>query len=75
MNILGYQGVVEPLADHLGGGFVGYVPALKGCISDGESPEEATHNLEDAARGWLVTARNSGRGVPPVAVPGVRLYA
>lgn len=56
MKILGYDAVIEPLAPRLGGGFVGYIPALKGCVSDGETRQEAAANLEDAARGWLETA-------------------
>ena len=64
MNILGYPAEITPLAEHLGGGFVAYLPDLKGCLSDGETPEEAAHNLEDAARCWLATADKAGMVIP-----------
>jgi len=32
-------------------------PDLPGCMSDGETPEEAIKNGLDAARSWLETAR------------------
>lgn len=75
MNILGYEAVVEPLAERLGGGFVGYIPALKGCISDGDTPEEAARNLADAARGWVETAKKVGQNVPRPTLVGQRIYA
>jgi predicted RNase H-like HicB family nuclease len=37
--------VLEPSED---GGYTAYVPALPGCISEGETIEEATANLREA---------------------------
>ena len=34
-------------------GFVVYVPALRGCVSEGESEEEALENIKDAIGTWL----------------------
>lgn len=56
---------VERLSDRLGGGFVAYAPALKGCLADGATPDEALDNLHDAIQCWLDTARAKGRQIPP----------
>ena len=42
-------------------------PDLPGCISDGESPEEAIANGADALNAWMVAAKEGGRDV---AIPG-----
>ena len=36
------------------GGFTVTVPNLPGCISEGETVEEAIENIKDAIRGYLV---------------------
>ena len=35
------------------GGFWAEVPALPGCVTQGESVEEVTRNLREAIAGWL----------------------
>jgi len=35
------------------GGFWAEVPALPGCVTQGETMEEITSNLREAAEGWL----------------------
>jgi predicted RNase H-like HicB family nuclease len=55
---------VRPLAPELGGGYVAEVPELPGCMSDGETPEEALANAYGAADAWLETAREFGREFP-----------
>ena len=35
------------------GGFWAEVPALPGCVTQGETMEEITHNLREAVEGWL----------------------
>ena len=37
----------------LGGGYVSYAPDLRGCVSDGETPDEALRNIYDAIAAWL----------------------
>lgn len=59
--IRGYEVDVCPLSEKLGGGFAAYAPALRGCISDGGTEEEALRNLEDAIDCWLAVARAKGR--------------
>ncbi|MCC6919128.1 MAG: type II toxin-antitoxin system HicB family antitoxin [Alphaproteobacteria bacterium] len=64
MDRLEYPVVVEPLAVDDGGGFAASVPDLPGCMSDGETPEEAISNVQDAIRSWIETARETGRTIP-----------
>jgi predicted RNase H-like HicB family nuclease len=40
------------------------VPALPGCISFGETFEEAMHMISDAMSGWLDVAREEGFPIP-----------
>lgn len=35
------------------GGYWAEVPALPGCVTQGETIEEVTSNLREAAEGWL----------------------
>jgi predicted RNase H-like HicB family nuclease len=42
--------VLEPSED---GGFTVFVPALPGCISEGESKEEALRNIREAIELYL----------------------
>lgn len=59
-----YTVVIEPLSEEDGGGFAATVPDLPGCMSDGDTREEAARNIEDAIRFWLEEARALGRPVP-----------
>ena len=59
-----YRVFVEPLVEKLGSGFVAYAPDLKGCMSDGETPGEALHNIYDAIRCWLEAAQEQGLHIP-----------
>ena len=64
MNISGYAIIVEPLSAEDGGGFVATVPDLPGCMSDGETPQEAFANVEDAIKAWIEAAIDLGHNVP-----------
>jgi antitoxin HicB len=55
---------VRPLAPDEGGGYLVEFPDLPGCMSDGETVEEAILNGEDAMRCWLEAMREAGRPVP-----------
>jgi antitoxin HicB len=48
MRKLDYPVIIEPLAAENGGGFVAIVPDLPGCMSAGETAEEALANVRDA---------------------------
>lgn len=63
-NRLEYAVLVEPLAPEDGGGFLATVPDLPGCMSDGETPEEAITNVQDAIDAWIEAALDLGHDVP-----------
>jgi antitoxin HicB len=62
-----YPFEVSPLPLEEGGGYLITFPDLPGCISDGETPEEAIQNGLDAVRSWLATAREFK---DPISKPG-----
>lgn len=61
---LEYSVLIEPLTEEDGGGFLATVPDLPGCMSDGQTPEEALANVRDAVEAWIDEARALGRSVP-----------
>jgi antitoxin HicB len=61
---LEYTVVISPLSAEDGGGFLATVPDLPGCMSDGDTPEEAIANVGDAIASWIAVAREAGRDVP-----------
>lgn len=64
MNVLDYPVRVERLLEEDGGGFAAYALDLPGCMSDGETQEEALKNLRDAISEWIEQATAMGREVP-----------
>jgi predicted RNase H-like HicB family nuclease len=48
------------------GGYTAYVPDLPGCVSEGETLEEATEMIRDAMRGYLDSLRDRGYELPRV---------
>jgi predicted RNase H-like HicB family nuclease len=42
------------------GGYVVICPALPGCVSEGETREEAVANIKDAIQGYLECLRKHG---------------
>lgn len=48
------------------GGYWAEVPALPGCITEGDSLDEVTENLKDAIQGWLDVA-NENQSTDPSA--------
>lgn len=40
------------------------IPLLDGCITNGDSREDALNMLDDAFRGWLETAIENGMPIP-----------
>lgn len=57
-----YTVVLEPNDDEAG--YTASVPALPGCISTGDSVEEALENVRDAIELWISMARRKGEPVP-----------
>lgn len=66
---LDYRVEIEPLAAADGGGYLARVPDLPGCVSDGETPEEALANVAEAIESWIEAARAWGRPVPQPSPP------
>ncbi len=46
------------------GGYVGVVPELPGCITQGETLEETVQMINDAKQAWIETAIEEGIGIP-----------
>ena len=66
-----YRFTIRPLSAEEGGGYLIEFPDLPGCMSDGETIEEAIANGEDAKRCWIDAMREAGRRIPPPsAEPG-----
>jgi predicted RNase H-like HicB family nuclease len=59
------RAIVHPAEE---GGYWAEVPALPGCVTEGETMEEVMANLKDAIEGWLEVAnrREVGEAVDQV---------
>jgi predicted RNase H-like HicB family nuclease len=44
--------------------FIAEVPELSGCAADGETYQEALHNVELVVQEWIETAKDLGRSIP-----------
>jgi predicted RNase H-like HicB family nuclease len=58
-----YPIVIYPCEE---GGFVAEVPALRGCLAQGETLEETLQELMIVKSLWLETANNYGQKLPDV---------
>ena len=63
-NLDQYQFTVRPLSKEEGGGYLVEFPDLPGCMSDGETIEEAIANGREALRDCLDVFQESGRKLP-----------
>jgi predicted RNase H-like HicB family nuclease len=63
-SILRYTVILEREED---GGYVASVPALSGCVSQGDTREEAIRNIRDAADLYIEDCIASGDPVPTEA--------
>ena len=61
---LNYDIKLRKLTEDEGGGWLAQIPLLPGCMSDGDRPEEALANIEDAKKCWIETCLELGRPVP-----------
>jgi antitoxin HicB len=64
MSRLDYLVIVEPLSEADGGGYLARAPELPGCMSDGETPEEAVTNVQDAIAAWIESTEEDGQKPP-----------
>ena len=60
-NILTYTAIFEKAPE---GGYVASVPALPGCMTQGETFEETQENIKDAITGYIAILREDGDEVP-----------
>jgi len=61
---LDFEVVIGHLSEEDGGGYVATVSELPGCMSDGDTQEEALANVRDAIASWVATAAELGRNIP-----------
>ena len=59
-----YPIVIYPCAE---GGYIAEIPALKGCLAQGETLEEVLGELNLVTQLWLETADKYGQHLPSVA--------
>lgn len=63
-----YRITIQPLSKEEGGGYLVEYPEIPGCMSDGETVEEAIANGREALRDCLEAFKEFGRPAPK---PGV----
>lgn len=61
---LGYPIVLYPAEE---GGYVAEVPALKGCLAQGETPSECLKELTKVQALWLESAKRNNEKIPSAA--------
>jgi antitoxin HicB len=62
---LDYPFTIRPLNDADGGSYLIEFPDLPGCMSDGDTIDQAIANGADALRGWIAAMQEAGRPIPP----------
>jgi predicted RNase H-like HicB family nuclease len=55
---------IEKVNLQMKGGYTVTVPTLPGCISEGETIEEALGNIQDAIQGYLAVLAKHKRVIP-----------
>ena len=65
MNKIEYPFVIYPATE---GGYVAEIPALKGCLAQGETLAETLEELETVSSLWVETAKQKGTKLPQIAV-------
>lgn len=58
------DGIVIEFRQEPEGGYTVTVPALPGCLTYGETFEEAIELIDDAISGWLAVAKDEGFPIP-----------
>ena len=61
---LPYKIELVPLSSSDGGGYLALIPLLKGCQSDGQTPDAAIRNLREAQKAWFGSALKHGDPIP-----------
>ena len=61
-KILSYKVILEPAEE---GGYAAYAPSLPGCVSEGDTYEDALKNIKEAIKGWIDVSMKFGDRIPP----------
>jgi len=69
---LEYAVRIERLSEDDGGGYLATVPDLPGCMFDGETPEEALKNVQEAIASWIEAAKEWKQDIPKPSTPLAR---
>jgi antitoxin HicB len=64
-----YPFIVRPLTDDEGSGFIIEYADLPGCVSDGDSPEQAIRHGHDAVKAYLLSCAKHGDPIPKPGAP------
>ena len=70
-----YRFTIRPLTAEEGGGYLIEFPDRPGCMSDGETIEQAIANGVEAKRDWIAAMRQAGRPVPPPTAESAEAYS
>lgn len=60
-KVLKYTAIFEPAEE---GGYTVTVPALPGCITEGDSFEEAVEMVKDAIKGYIAVLKEDKEPIP-----------
>lgn len=68
---LNYNINIQPISKEDGGGWLASIPLLEGCIADGETPNEALKNLDEAKEEWLQFCIEENVSIPEPKIKSV----
>ncbi len=55
------------------GGYIASCPALPGCVTQGETKEEALEMVKDAIEGYIASLRKHGEPIPQGIEEGIEV--
>ncbi len=55
---------LNQLSEVDGGGWIASIPELRGCLADGQTPDEAYEELKTVLEFWLQVAKEEEKVVP-----------
>ena len=75
MSEIDYRFTIRPMTAEEGGGYLIEFPDLPGCMSDGETIEEALANGAEAKQDWIAAMREAGRPIPAPTTEAADAYS
>ena len=61
---LPYTIIIKPINDESGFYYIGRIMEFEGCMTDGDTKEEALQNLQEVMELWIETKLANGFDVP-----------